>query len=275
MNRHGVTLRVSQRGFTLVELLVVIAIIAVLAALLLPAVHGAVEHARATQCRSNLRQIGIALITAAGDQNGSLPGVDDIRGAGPGGQWWMGTEALLPGFIGTPKWTPTAPGVVVDYLGGEAAARTLYRCPSLPAGDLDGKLASNGMFDYCMIKAFAGARHWAPPSRMVLFRGTPRERGMPTPLVVEEDPEFYCNNGWIDTGHAWDDRIGSWHRGAGHYVALDGSVHRIDAAELPDGLGPQARDWYFELDAGLFGIWWADIAFGQWHNPWPLQHEPR
>src|SRR5258705_12352167 len=65
--------RFAEKGFTLIELLVVIAIIAILAAMLLPALCSAKERAKRTTCVNHLRQIGVGLALYAPDNGERMP----------------------------------------------------------------------------------------------------------------------------------------------------------------------------------------------------------
>ena len=124
------------KGFTLIELLVVITIIAVLLALLLPAVQSAREAARKSQCRNNLKQVGLALHNYH-DSQGTLPpgwlgitsGQPDINGM----NGWSWGSRILPQLDQTPFFKKLNFGVKVGD-PPNAAARlqvlAVFQCPS-------------------------------------------------------------------------------------------------------------------------------------------------
>ena len=142
--------RLRSRGFTLIELLVVIAIIAVLIALLLPAVQQAREAARRTQCKNNLKQIGLALHnyhdTFTVFPFGKGP---SYPGAAPYARWSQ-NALILPYIDQAPLYTsinfsapPETPGMggVINFMPAyvsptgtnSAACRTvisMFFCPS-------------------------------------------------------------------------------------------------------------------------------------------------
>ena len=159
----------KRSGFTLIELLVVIAIIAILVALLLPAVQSARAAARRLQCKNNLKQIGLAMHNYHG-ANSTMPMSFVVDYNTPGGQWSVHAR-LLPYVDEANLYMQI--DLSQPYTAGSAVATTrvpMYLCPSEP-NDL-ARLDSSGQQIHYPINYGFNAGGWFTWSNTSRLTGT-------------------------------------------------------------------------------------------------------
>ncbi|MGA2246670.1 MAG: prepilin-type N-terminal cleavage/methylation domain-containing protein [Verrucomicrobiota bacterium] len=220
----------SVSGFTLIELLVVIAIIAILAAMLLPALTHAKVRAQAIQCLSNHRQLGLAWIMYAGDNHDyccvNVVGAPNTTPT----SWVLGWE----NFVANNAQNTNADMIKLGLLWPYSQGLGIYKCPAdiylcLENGSQMPRLRSDSMNAFIQGggNGNSTASVWYPG-----FRCYNKMSDISTPSPVnlwvftDEHPDS-INDGWLvvdpTTLTSWgNDLPGSYHDHANSLTFADG-----------------------------------------------------
>lgn len=191
-------------GFTLVELLVVIVVIAIMAALLLPALSKTKEHARSTACRGNMKQLSLAFLMYAEDNEETFPWPGAV------GRAINSPVAYAPDWVATPQEMQSTPISVssagVPGFGHNAECGSIYPyVTSQPKRDYDPNFKESTAVYRCpstgklgeALRVNYSANAWMEPGRDFNTGKVP-PRGLMTTVVsdpsrkvllVNESPE--------------------------------------------------------------------------------------
>ena len=214
----------DKRNFTLIELLIVIAIIAILAAMLLPALNQARERARMTSCQSNLKQLAMMSINYAMDNDEMQPPMRDSN-TGP---WWH--NALLKYCYPTSGYSSNKDAVFLIN-GGETSGgltnkkelqKIYFSCP-VAAGTGRMVTPSYGRNYYLYIP---GTNQWFSAPK--LTRGNHPSR---TIFYGDTTVKIYTNYNSCDA-NLNPDKLGGMHNGRVNVAWVDGHVATSILSEL-------------------------------------------
>ncbi len=227
----------SKRAFTLIELLTVIAIIGILAAILIPTVSAVRESARASQCTSNMRQIGQALAMYVNDNNGyAPPGRDDARHEQTGGSGATSLAStyfyVLWPYIYDSLESLNAPHNTVTMNSG---VENVFHCPTRYSAYPEAASAPSNLFVSGSSESFGSARYAYAINTQAAPGGSARVDipvdTMYAPSVTVAILESYY---WYSTGAYYFSRFGVVpHNNSANFLFFDGHVERLSRDEIP------------------------------------------
>ena len=208
-------------GFTLIELLVVIAIIAILAAMLLPALSRAKEKANQVRCLSNHKQLAVAWCTYTDDNNGRLV-IDDPWGGTNFPSWVYGNMALAAEATNTAL---IQAGLLYPFCRNAG----VYHCPADKTSHCRTYSMQAQLACYMNGKPYDGQAAMGISGYPAMYSENQIKRPPPALTIVFVDENPAVDDGFFGvliTGNLWVNVPAIWHSQGCNFSFADGHAER-------------------------------------------------